>query len=301
MTTVVMTGATGLVGGALARALRARGDEVVAAVRRRGDDLDAIGVTQHVVDLTDADALHEVTAEGAVLVHAAAGVGTCLDDARVINRDLTRTVVEVALRRAAARLVHVSTTAVYDLEATGDAVVGEDAPLVTERDDHGQAAVGPYALTKAEAEAEVARAAAAGLRTLVLRPPAVLGPGPSSTWGTRVPRMLAEGGSPLPDPDATFGFVAIDDLTAALLAGIDAAATGTLNVVGGHVPVGAYLDAVAAFTGGPTRPSAPPERPGWRGRYTTDRLPAVLGLHPEVGFERAMAGIARAWPRIGEG
>jgi hypothetical protein len=42
------------------------------------------------------------------------------------------------------------------------------------------------------------------------------------------------------------------------------------------------------------------DEPAWRGRYATDRLPAMLGVTPRVGFDDAMATIAAAWPTAAE-
>jgi nucleoside-diphosphate-sugar epimerase len=56
--------------------------------------------------------------------------GPDLDEVRAVNRDGTRAVVDAALAAGVARLVHLSTTSVYDLDALGDAEVDEDAPLV---------------------------------------------------------------------------------------------------------------------------------------------------------------------------
>lgn len=303
MTTVTITGATGFVGGALAGRLRARGDEVVALVRTPAHALEVIGVTQRVVDLTDAAAVTASLEGTAVLVHAAAGAGPDLATARVTNRDATRSLVDSARRVSLPRFVHVSTTSVYDTDAIGDAEATEDAPLVTDPgpDGDGSSAASPYAVTKAEAEAEVARGAEHGLSTVVLRPPAVLGAGATSTWGTKVPRLVRDGALPARNPSATFGYVAIDDLVDALIAALDGQAQGTVNVVGGHRTIGEYLRAVHAMVATSEPLALSDDEPAWQGRYATDRLPRVLGVTPRVGFDAAMATIAAGWPAVATG
>ncbi len=291
---VLVTGATGFVGGRVAARLRERGDEVVAAVRTPSPDLEALGVEQREIGL-------EVTAEHLVgvdaIVHAAASVGPSMEDARAVNRDGTRRLCEAALAAGTARLVHISTTSVYDLDATGDAEVDEDAPLATE--DSGDSPTGsagnPYSVTKAEAEAEVIEATARGLSTAILRPPAVLGAGPTSTWGTRIPRRLMEGNGPPRHPETTFGFVHVEDLVDATLAALASDARTTVNVVGGHTTVGSYLRAVAELLPGPVELPTPDDDAPWRGRYTTDRLADHLGVQATRTFEMAMTEIAGSW------
>jgi 2-alkyl-3-oxoalkanoate reductase len=296
MTRIVVTGATGFVGGRVAARLRDRGDEVVALTRRHDDRLAALGVEQRVVDLTDAAAIEEVVAGGPVdgIVHAAATAGPDLDAVRVVNRDGTRAVVDAALAAGVGRVVHVSTTGVYDLDAIGDVEVAEDAPLVVATSSGGD--VAPYALTKAEAEAEVVRAVAEGLSAQILRPPAVLGAGPTSTWGTRVPTRYRDGELPPRPPATTFGYVHVEDLVDAVLASLATPGeTRTCNVVGGHTTFGDYLTALRTFLDAPpATSSASPEVP-WRGRYATARLPDLLGVQPQRTFEEALTEIAASW------
>lgn len=289
---VLVTGATGFVGGRIALRLRERDDEVVALVRRPSEPLQRRGVEQ--VD-GGFDAIETALARGVdAIVHAAATAGPDLATARAVNRDGTGRLVDAALAAGPRRFVHVSTTSVYDLDAVGDTEVREDAPLVqadtTRGDGDGPS---PYALTKVEAEAEVVRGATAGLSPIILRPPAVLGAGASSTWGTRVPERIRDG-QPLPmHPAATFAWVHVEDLVDAVLRAVDTDVVTTVNVVDGHTAAAVYYDEVRSWF-----PEAPPLVPGeraWRGRYATDRLPETLGAVPSHAFEAAMEEIRRWW------
>jgi 2-alkyl-3-oxoalkanoate reductase len=291
---IAVTGATGFVGGRVAHRLTARGDDVVALVRRPAPELEAAGITCRQVELTaiTPDHLDGVDA----IVHAAAGVGPDLDTARAVNRDGTRSLVDAALVAGTSRVVHISTTSVYDREAAGDDAIAEDAALVT--DTQGSPTVSSsgsaYAITKAEAEVEVQRGIAAGLCAAILRPPAVLGAGPTSTWGTKVPQRVLDG-EPVPGPRAsTYGWVAIDDLVDATVAALGSTLIDTVNVVSGHVEVGDYLDAVAAMLPGDPVPR-PADGTPWRGSYTTDRLPARFEVVAQRSFPDAMAEIAASW------
>jgi 2-alkyl-3-oxoalkanoate reductase len=293
---VLVTGATGFVGGRVAARLRERGDEVVAIVRQPSDALDALGVEQLTGGFDAIDAA--LGGDVAVVVHAAAAAGPDLAAARAVNRDATARLVDAALAHGRPRFVHVSTTSVYDLDAIGDAEVREDAPLVQADGADRDGGPGPYAVTKVEAEAEVVRGATAGLTPIILRPPAVLGAGPSSTWGTRVPERIRDG-QPLPmHPAATFGWVHVEDLVDAVVRSADSDVVTTANVVGGHTAAAVYYDEVRSLF-----PDAPPLVPGeraWRGRYATDRLPDALGATPSRSFEDALEEIRRWWEHAGD-
>jgi nucleoside-diphosphate-sugar epimerase len=297
--TVLITGATGFVGGRVVRALRERGDEVVAVVRSPSDELGTLDVDQRLLSLTDLEGIQHAATGAHAIVHAAASSDPAT--AHAVNVDGTRAVVGAALI-SGLRLVYVSTTSVYDLDPEDVGTVDEDAPLVTRNGEAPPAssAGSAYATTKAQGEAEVDRAVANGLVGAVLRPPAVLGAGRTSTWGTRVPRRLreGEGDGPVVASTATFGFVHVDDLVDAVLASLDAepeVVRGmTVNVVGGHVTFGTYREAVRAIL--PDVPPPPPDPPSaWHGRYATARCAETLDLHLERTFDAAMAEIADAW------
>lgn len=300
MSTVVVTGATGFVGGRVARRLRARGDAVIAFVRTPSAELEDLGVEQRTVGLHELETVQR-TAEDAgadAIVHAAAVAGPDHATAHEVNVHGTRAIAGAALL-SQLRLIHISTTSVYDLVATGDAEVDENAPRVARDSDPLISSSGSaYATTKAQAEDEVFRAVGNGLVGVVLRPPAVLGAGPTSTWGTRVPRRIRDGAGPAIAGDSNFGWVHVEDLVDATLAALDAdpeVVRGLVaNVVGGHVPFATYRDAVRAFLGDVPPLDADPDTV-WRGRYASDQLALTLDAHPRRTFDEAMTEIADSW------
>lgn len=169
---VAVTGASGFVGGHVARDLAARGHTVLALGRR------APGVTTAgLPGYTQWDVTREPPAMPAVdaVVHCAAHVADWGDEARfrTVNVEGTRRVLAAF---PGARVVHVSTTSVYsdDLETVR---LRESAPT-------GDCPHSAYARTKAEAERVVMTESPGAV---ILRPHIVYGSGDT----TLVPRLLA--------------------------------------------------------------------------------------------------------------
>jgi long-chain acyl-CoA synthetase len=225
--TVLLTGATGFVGGEVLA--RLAGEDVVALVRRP-----LPGVRTVAGDLTAPGlgvapgALDGVTE----IVHCAASVswGMALDQARAINVEGTRRVLELAqglpgLRR----LVHVSTAYV---SGRREGRFGEDDLWV------GQAFRNTYEQSKAEAEQLVHDA---GLPSVVVRPSIVMGDSRSGWtpvfnvlyWPLRAYArgLLRE----IPaSPDARVDIVPVDYVAEAIVAALRSDAGGTLNAVAGE-------------------------------------------------------------------
>ncbi len=194
---VAVTGAAGFVGGAVARALRADGHEVLAYTRAEWDLADG-----------------PIRGDAEAVVHCAALASdrAALTAARGANVLGTRW---VAASFPGARFVHLSTSSVYD----------QRVPTVNAREGDGPAShhANAYARSKSEAEREVPPGA------VILRPHAVYGPGDT----TLMPRLLAavrRGGLPLPGGGrALHSLTRIDNLVDAVRLALTGA-PGVYNV-----------------------------------------------------------------------
>jgi nucleoside-diphosphate-sugar epimerase len=177
--TVLITGATGFLGGEIARRLSADGALVRALVRRpeKSEFLKASGNIEIVKgDITDAGRMYEVCKGCDYVIHAAAALGGSLDRQRPINVDGTRRVMLAAAAAGVKRVVHISTIAVYGYTTMGD--VTEDTPQKPGRV--------PYNVTKAEAEMVVREVSAAhGVPFSIIRPGMIYGPR-SNGWTARM-------------------------------------------------------------------------------------------------------------------
>ena len=200
---VVVTGANGLVGSHVVSALGERGATVRAVVRRVGTAPQHPGVEEHVGDFADPAFAATVVAGADALVTTVHPLGSGRDDQRRVGLDGTLAIAEAAVDAGVPLLVHVSTAGVYDRSPeVGD--VDESAALVP--DDSSA-----YGVVKRDVDAALARMA--GTTRVLLRPPAILGPGATSVWNTVRPAQIRDDeGERHANPDQTFAWVHVDDL-----------------------------------------------------------------------------------------
>ncbi len=163
---ILVTGGAGFLGYHLARGLE--GKEIVFLDTA---DPSAAGVPTsvryHRGDVRDAPVL-ETAMEGCeAVIHAAAGL-PLMPKAEIlsVNLDGTRSVLESCAKLGVKRVVHISSTAVYEDTAHGPAP--EDSPL---------RGVGPYGRSKVGAETLCAKARDSGQSVCILRPKTFLGSG----------------------------------------------------------------------------------------------------------------------------
>jgi 2-alkyl-3-oxoalkanoate reductase len=175
--TVLVTGAGGLVGTHVLAALQARGERPPprALVREHSRAVVAqLGAEPVIGDVTDAITWQRATQGVRAIVHAAALVAShaSLEEFTRVNVGGTRLAIDAA-RRSGARLIHVSTVAVYGRAAiyrAGTQGVTEDYPFqpLPERD--------YYARSKRAAEQLVQQEAARGdLSVIAIRPNVIYG------------------------------------------------------------------------------------------------------------------------------
>lgn len=180
-----VTGGGGFVGAKLARALRKRGDDVIAFQRGSYPELEQAGVRCVKGDIADENALIALTREVDVIFHVAAKVGGAgaPKDFERINVQGTENVIAACVKNGVSRLVFCSSPSVVD-EDGGFESLDESAP-------YAEHYLADYPRTKAMAERLVRAAngretAGVPLRTCALRPHLVFGPGDTGS----LPRVI---------------------------------------------------------------------------------------------------------------
>jgi nucleoside-diphosphate-sugar epimerase len=164
---VLITGGAGFLGINLLRFLRAKGyalasyDVALLEAPDLRNDVETIRG-----DMRDAALVDRALAGIDVVIHAAAALPLYSPrDIQTTDVGGTRTVLEAARRRDVARVVHISSTAVYG--------IFDHAP---KREDDPLQGVGPYGEAKVEAEAIGRRFRAEGMVVPILRPATFVGP-----------------------------------------------------------------------------------------------------------------------------
>jgi dihydroflavonol-4-reductase len=251
---VVLTGGTGFVGGAVARALRGRGDAVVALVRApsKASHLADIGAELVEDDLSDVSRLTEALEGADAVIHAAGSyrVGIRKSERGAMwdaNVGTTTRVLDAAEAAGTKRIVYVSTLNVYG--NTHGVAVDE-----TYHRDLGEGFLSWYDETKYGAHEVAEQRLAAGAPIVIVLPSQVYGPGDRSQAGEQL--ALANAGK-LPYrvlDDVGFGMVHVDDLAAGILAALDRGKVGrTYNLSGPRTTLADVL-ALAATVGGQKPP-----------------------------------------------
>jgi dihydroflavonol-4-reductase len=245
---VFVTGATGFVMGAVARALRARGDAVTALVRApsRAASLSAIGcelVAGDVVDPTGAvDQLRRCDA----LVHGAAiyEIGVSAERRREMeetNVTGTRRMLDAAKAAATSRIVYVSTIAAFG-NTHGEIVAEGHRPT--------SSPTSAYEDTKRRAHEIALEAARDGAPIVIVQPGQVYGPNDHSAVGANF-RALAGGRLRYRAfEDLGLNLVHVDDLADGILRALDRGRLGECYVLGGEITtLGDAYRAVASASG----------------------------------------------------
>lgn len=291
---VLLTGGNGFVGSRVARRLVSLGWRVRAIVRSAGA---APELRSPLVEEIEGDfVLPEVSGPAArgvdYVLHAAATAGPDLDAVRRVNTDGTRTMVEAALAAKVRRYVQISTVSVY--AASGLDVADEDAPLK----ESGE----PYGLTKAEGDRIVLEAMKRGLSATILRPGAILGAHPTSTWAVRVPARVRDREVKLRDDGLdTLPWVHVMDLVDAALLALesDRAAGRVYTLADGHMTWREYTDRVRSWFGTAPLDVIPREElPAGaysKTRFDAGRIRRELGYEPKRTFEEGMAEAEAYW------
>ena len=242
---VLLTGATGFLGGSILAALQREGYEVRVLVRPgRGGELENAEIVQG--DITERESLVNAVQGVDFVVHAAARVETTgrWEEFAAANVRATQWLIRAASAAGVRRIVHVSSLSIYAVDRDG-VTIDENSPYDSEA-----AARGGYSRSKLAADRVALYEARHGAPVVVLRPGLLYGPGkrpPVARQSFQVGNfklLLARRNYPLP---LTYIDNVADAVVLALrVEGIDGQA---FTVVDDNVPQGQYVQLFREISG----------------------------------------------------
>jgi dihydroflavonol-4-reductase len=284
--TVLVTGAAGFTGLALARSLTRRGQRVRGLVRnrKRASYLEQAGVEVVAGDVRDRATVQEALLGVDTVYHLAAvfrRAGVPDSEYRSVHVDATRQLVECSAAAGVRRFVHCSTVGVHG-DVEGQAPAAEDAPFQP-----GDI----YQVTKLEGERmALDTAGRVGLPLTVVRPGPIYGPGDRRLLkligGVARKRFVLLG-----DGSPHFQMVYVDDLTEGfrLAAETPAAVGRTYIVAGGEAPtLKELVEEIAKVADVPPPRTRLPVWPFWVAGAICEGVCVPLGIEPPI-FRRRVA------------
>ncbi|MBL6457507.1 NAD-dependent epimerase/dehydratase family protein [Belnapia sp. T6] len=282
--TVMLTGGTGFLGSAIARALAGAGHPVRALVRPDTPRavLDGLPVEFIPGDLTDAASVAEAMRGCEAAIHCAADYRIFVPDpARMwaVNVAGTEAVMRAALAEGCRRIVHVSSVATLKPRADGKPATEADAATPAQ-------AIGPYKRSKTEAERLVERLVAeAGLPAVIVNPSTPIGPRDRRPTPTgRIILEAARGKMPA-YVDTGLNLVHVDDVAAGCVAALTRGEIGERHILGGQdVPLGELLARIAAIFGR-RRPVRLPRAPLWPAALASEAWARATGREPMLTLD----------------
>ncbi len=275
--TILVTGAAGFVGAAVARAFAAAGFHVRALVRGsspRANLADVLDVVPG--DLRDAGAVATAMTGCSGLVHVAADYRLWARDPKEIvrnNLDTTRIVMDAALAAGVGRIVYTSSVATLGLDRLP---ADETDPLTPAR------AIGAYKRSKVIAERLVeAMVRDAGLPAVIVNPSTPIGPGDVRPTPTgRIIVEAATGRIPA-FVDTGLNLVHVDDVAAGHLLAYQRGRIGERYILGGQdVTLAAMLGEIARLTGRKAPTISLPRGPLFPLAWGAEAVARITGREP---------------------
>jgi nucleoside-diphosphate-sugar epimerase len=278
---ILITGATGLLGGHLVKALQQRREQVRALVLpvENADTLPQQGIEVVRGDITDACSLEAAVKNIDLIFHLAGMMGAWrpLADYRRVNVNGSENLYKAAQRAGVRRFVHTSSHTVYGLGH--GRFLSENDALRPDPD--------PYSISKAEGDRLMRRLLlSSNVETVILRPGTFFGPGDRLHFWRMAQKVKDGKGVILGRGDNALPFCYVTDIVQGfLLAAYAEKAPGNVYNISNDRPLTQQeiFDAIADAVGG-TRP-----------RLHLPYLPIYYGA---IAAERVIARATRTKPLV---
>ena len=275
--TILVTGAAGFVGAAVARAFDAAGFRVRALVRGSSPRANLADFLEVVAgDLRDPQAVAAAMVGCDGLVHVAADYRLWARDPEEIvrnNLETTRIVMDAALAAGVSRIVYTSSVATLGLDRLP---ADETDPLTPER------AIGAYKRSKVIAERLVETMVRdAALPAVIVNPSTPIGPG--DVRPTPTGRIIVEAATgKIPAfVDTGLNLVHVDDVAAGHLLAYQRGRVGERYILGGQdVTLAAMLGEIARLTGRKAPTISLPRGPLFPLAWGAEAVARITGREP---------------------
>lgn len=248
---VFITGATGFVGGHVARAYAAEGASLRLLTRQtsRLDSLAGIEAETIVGDLREPEKLRSALTDCEALVHVAADYRLWVRDPAEMyaaNVDGTRELLRIAREVGVQRVVYTSSVATMGFKSDGSIVNEETAVSLADM-------IGPYKRSKFLGEQEAIRAARAGQHVMILNPTTPIGPGDAKPTPTgRIVVDFLNKKFPA-YVDTGLNLVDVDEVARMHVVALEQGTPGERYILGGeNLTLKQILDRMSSITGLPS-------------------------------------------------
>ncbi len=277
---VLVTGATGLVGGHLIEALRQRGERIRALVLpvENAEKLVAQGVEVVKGDITDASSLGSAVKDINIVLNLAGmmGVWRPLADYRLVNVTGAENLYRAAQNAGVRRFVHITSHVVYGLGH--GRFLTENDPLRPDPD--------PYCISKAEGDRLMRRLMLnSDVETVILRPGTIFGPNDRLHFGRMAERMKAGEGVIVGRGDNALPFCYVTDAVQGfLLAAYHENAPSNVYNISNDRPLTTreIFNAIADDVGGKRPTRHLPYLPLYYGSITAEKIALLTHTKPIV-------------------
>jgi dihydroflavonol-4-reductase len=278
----LVTGASGFVGSALARALAAKGFSLRLAVRAssKRDNLEGVKAQIVTADMRDRAALTRAMQGARYVFHVAADYRLwARDPSEIVRNNLegTRAVMQAALDAGVERVVY--TSSVATLKPHDDGTPADETSRHTE-----ESAIGAYKKSKLLAERLVERLVAEdGLPAIIVNPSTPIGPRDIKPTPTGRIIMEAALGRIPAFVDTGLNLVHVDDVASGHLLALERGRIGESYILGGQdVAFRDMVGAIAELEGRAAPRIGLPRAPLFPLAYAAEALARLTGKEPFI-------------------
>lgn len=287
---VFITGATGFVGGHVARAYASEGASLRLLTRQtsRLDSLTGLDADTVVGDLREPEKLRSALTGCDALVHVAADYRLWVRDPAQMyaaNVDGTRELLKIAREVGVERVVYTSSVATMGFKTDGS-IVNEETPVSLAD------MIGPYKRSKFLGEQEAIRAAQAGQHVMILNPTTPIGPGDAKPTPTG--RIIVDFlNKKFPAyVDTGLNLVDVAEVARMHVAALEQGTPGERYILGGeNLTLKQILDRMSSITGLPSPTMKVPHAVAMAFAFFDENFTGrLLGKEPRATVEAVRMG-----------